>query len=186
MSDRLADTTAVVTGAASGIGRAIALRFAAAGADVVVADIREDPREGGDPTHDRIEAETDQRAEFVETDVSRIDDIDAAVRTATDAFGGLDVMVNNAGVFRANQPVDAVGAAAYDWLMGINLRGVYFGSTLAAAVMTEQTDGGSIVNLSSIAGLVGYPEASVYCASKGGITNLTRDEIGRASCRERV
>jgi NAD(P)-dependent dehydrogenase (short-subunit alcohol dehydrogenase family) len=174
MSDRLADTTAVVTGAASGIGRAIALRFAAAGADVVVADIREDPREGGDPTHDRIEAETDQRAEFVETDVSRIDDIDAAVRTATDAFGGLDVMVNNAGVFRANQPVDAVGAAAYDWLMGINLRGVYFGSTLAAAVMTEQTDGGSIVNLSSIAGLVGYPEASVYCASKGGITNLTR------------
>jgi len=174
MSDRLADDTALVTGGSSGIGRAIALRFARAGADIVVADTRDTPREGGEPTHDRIEAETDQRAEFVDTDVSRIEDIETAVAAATDTFGGLDVMVNNAGVFRADQPVESVAADDYDWLVDINLRGVYFGSKLAAEVMTDQETGGSIVNLSSIAGLVGYPGASVYCASKGGITNLTR------------
>lgn len=173
MTERLADESALVTGAASGIGRAIAMRFAEEGADVVVADIREDPREGGEPTHERIESETDARAEFVETDVSDVDDIEAAVDTATEAFGGLDVMVNNAGVFRANQPVETVDPEEYDWLMDINLRGLYFGCKLAADVMRED-DGGSIVNLSSIAGLVGYPGASVYCASKGGITNLTR------------
>src|SRR6056297_3384746 len=174
MSDRLADETALVTGGSSGIGRAIALRFAAAGADVVVADIREVPREGGDPTHERIEAETDRRARFVETDVSVVADLEAAVGTATDAFGGLDVMVNNAGVFLADQPVETVEAEDYDWLMDINLRGAYFGSKLAAEVMADQDGGGSILNLSSVAGLVGYAGASTYCASKGGITNLTR------------
>ena len=174
MADRLADSTALVTGASSGIGRAIALRFAEEGADVVVADIREDPREGGEPTHERIDAETDRRAEFVETDVSQIGDIETAVEAATDTFGGLDVMVNNAGVFRANQPVETVEAEDYDWLMDINLRGAYFGSKLAAEVMADQDGGGSILNLSSVAGLVGYAGASTYCASKGGITNLTR------------
>ncbi len=174
MTDRLAERTALITGASSGIGRAIALRFAHAGADVVVADIRDDPREGGDPTHERIEAETDQRAAFVETDVSVVGDIDDAVATATDEFGGLDVMVNNAGVFTASTPIETVDEAEYDWLMDINLKGVYFGSKLAAEAMRGD-GGGSIVNLSSVAGLVGYPNASTYCASKGGITNLTRE-----------
>jgi len=174
MVDRLADNTALVTGGSSGIGRAIALRFAEEGANVVVADIREEPREGGKPTHERITAETDQRARFAETDVAQIEAIENAVGTATDAFGGLDVMVNNAGVFRADQPVETVEAEDYDWLMDINLRGTYFGSKLAAAVMTDQDDGGAIINLSSVAGLVGYTGASTYCASKGGITNLTR------------
>ncbi|MBX0288375.1 SDR family oxidoreductase [Halomicroarcula sp. F28] len=174
MTDRLGDRTALITGASSGIGRAIALRFAEAGANIVVADIREDPREGGDPTHERIETETDQRAAFVETDVSVVGDIEVAVATATDVFGGLDVMVNNAGVFTASAPIETVDEADYDWLMDINLKGVYFGSKLAADVMRDD-GGGSIVNLSSVAGLVGYPGASTYCASKGGITNLTRE-----------
>ncbi|MFC6758182.1 MULTISPECIES: SDR family oxidoreductase [Haloarcula] len=185
MTDRLADRTALITGASSGIGRAIALRFAEAGADVVVADVREDPREGGDPTHERIEKETDQRAAFVETDVSVVADIDDAVATATDEFGGLDVMVNNAGVFTASAPIETVDEADYDWLMDINLKGVYFGSKLAADVMRDD-GGGTIVNLSSVAGLVGYPNASTYCASKGAITNLTRElalELGPADIR---
>jgi len=174
MTDRLADETALVTGASSGIGRAIALRFAREGADVVVADIREQPREGGDPTHERITAESDSRATYVETDVSTVEDVQAAVETATETFGGLDVMVNNAGVFRADQPIDEVTATDYDWLVDINIRGVYFGCKFAAEEMADQPDGGAIVNLSSIAGLVGYPGASPYCASKGAITNLTR------------
>jgi len=186
MADRLADDTALVTGASSGIGRAIALRFAREGANVVVADIREQPREGGEPTHDRIAAETDQRAEFVETDVSNVEAVREAVETATAAFGSLDVMVNNAGVFTADQPVDSIDEDDYDWLMEINLKGTYFGSKFAAEVMVDQPDGGAIINLSSVAGLVGYDGASTYCASKGGITNLTRElalELGPEGVR---
>lgn len=168
MTDRLADRSALVTGAASGIGRAIALRFADEGANVVVADVREEPREGGRPTHEVIDG-----ARFVETDVSEVAEIRAAVDEAVTAFGGLDVMVNNAGVYPGSQPVETVEAAAYDRLMNVNLRGVYFGSKLAAEAM-RAGDGGSIVNVSSIAGLVGFPDASTYCASKGGIVNLSR------------
>jgi NAD(P)-dependent dehydrogenase (short-subunit alcohol dehydrogenase family) len=169
MTDRLADSTALITGASSGIGRAIALRFAEEGADVVVADVREDPREGGRPTHELIDG-----ARFVETDVSSVADVRAAVDETVEAFGSLDVMVNNAGVYPGSQPIETVEEEDYDWLMDINLKGVYFGSKLAAEAMREASEGGAIVNVSSIAGLVGFDDASTYSASKGGVTNLTR------------
>ena len=89
---------AVVTGGSSGIGRGIARGFAAHGADaVVVADVREDPKEDGQPTHEVIEAETDASAVFVDCDVTEQADLEAAV-DATGEFGGIDVMVNNAGI----------------------------------------------------------------------------------------
>ncbi|QLG61859.1 SDR family oxidoreductase [Halorarum salinum] len=181
MTDKLADKTALITGASSGIGRAIAIRFADEGANVVVADVREDPREGGTPTHEVIPG-----ARFVETDVSDVEDLRAAIDETVEAFGSLDVMVNNAGVFPGSQPIAAVEEADYDWLMGVNLKGVYFGSKFAAEAMREGGDGGSIVNVSSIAGLVGYADASTYCASKGGITNLVRElalELGEDGIR---
>ncbi|RRJ29593.1 SDR family oxidoreductase [Halocatena pleomorpha] len=170
MGRKLIDKSVVVTGAASGIGRAIALRFADEGANIVVADVRKEPREGGKPTHEMISG-----AKFIETDVSDMTAVHDAIEKAVEAFGRLDVMVNNAGVFPGNQPVETVDEADYDWVMNINLKGVYFGSKFAAEVMREQDDGGSIINVSSIAGLVGYPDASAYCASKGGITNLSRE-----------
>jgi len=170
MSQRLADTTALVTGASSGIGRAIALRFGEEGASVVVADIRTEPREDGTPTHERLSDGT-----FIETDVSDVEALRSTITETVETFGSLDVVVNNAGVFPGSQPIETVSEDEYDRLMAINLKGVYFGSTLAAEVMREQGDGGSIINLSSIAGVVGFDDSAAYCASKGGVTNLTRE-----------
>ncbi|WP_135303930.1 SDR family oxidoreductase [Haloarcula amylovorans] len=170
MVDRLADRTALITGAASGIGRAIAIRFAEEGANVVVADVREEPREGGRPTHEVV---TD--AEFVETDVSDVEAMHDAVEETVSAFGGLDVLVNNAGIFPGSHPIEAVEEAEYDRVMDVNLKSAYFGCKFAADQMREQGGGGAIVNISSIAGLVGYDDAASYCASKGAVANLSRE-----------
>ncbi|MBV0925373.1 SDR family oxidoreductase [Halomicroarcula limicola] len=170
MVDRLADRTALITGAASGIGRAIAIRFAEEGANVVVADIREEPREGGRPTHEVV-----ADAEFVETDVSDVEAMRDAVEETVSAFGGLDVLVNNAGIFPGSCPIEAVEEAEYDRVMDVNLKSAYFGSKFAAGEMRERGEGGAIVNISSIAGLVGYDDAASYCASKGAVANLSRE-----------
>ncbi|WP_254272540.1 SDR family NAD(P)-dependent oxidoreductase [Haloarcula marina] len=163
--------TAVVTGASSGIGRAIAREFAAHGADgVVVADVREDPKEGGDPTHELVEAETDAHARFVDCDVTDRDDVAAAVDAAAD-LGGLDVMVNNAGIWRAEEFLD-VDLTEYNQLMEINLTGAFFGCQVAAERLAA-TGGGTIINISSIAGLFGNGNWPTYAASKGGLTTLT-------------
>ncbi|WP_435197462.1 SDR family NAD(P)-dependent oxidoreductase [Natronomonas sp. EA1] len=173
MTGRLEGAAALVTGASSGNGRAIARRFAEEGAAVTVADIREDPRLGGDPTHELVEAAGGD-AQFVECDVSDPDDIRAAVDATIDAYGSLDVMVNNAGVER-QLPIGDVTEEDYAWLMDINLKGVYFGSQAAIDVMREQSEGGAIINMSSIAGIRGLENSSLYCTSKGGVTNLTRE-----------
>lgn len=183
----LGGKTAVVTGAASGIGRAIARRFAAEGADVVVADVREAPREEGDPTHEAIESGTDASAAFVSCDVTDVGDVDAAV-DAADEFGGVDVMVNNAGIVGPQGPITDVEPEAYRRLLRVNLDGVFFGSRAAAARMAE-SDGGSIVNVSSIAGIRGYENLTPYCASKGGVRSLTyalAEELGPDGIRVNV
>jgi NAD(P)-dependent dehydrogenase (short-subunit alcohol dehydrogenase family) len=173
MSERLQGKTALVTGGSSGNGRAIARRFAEEGANITVADVREDPRMGGEPTHDLIENEGGN-AQFVHCDVSSIDDLHAAVDATVEAFGSLDVMVNNAGVER-QKPLGEVTEEDYEWLMNINLKGVFFGSQAAVEVMREQEGGGSIINMSSIGGIRGLKNSSLYCTSKGGVTNLTRE-----------
>ena len=184
MSERLQGKTALVTGGSSGNGRAIARRFAAEGANVTVADVREDPRMGGEPTHDLIEREGGT-ARFVTCDVSSIDDLHATVDATVDEFGSLDVMVNNAGVER-QKPLSEVTEEDYEWLMDINLKGVFFGSQAAVEVMRGQEAGGSIINMSSIGGIRGLADSSLYCASKGGVTNVTRElavEHGDANIR---
>jgi NAD(P)-dependent dehydrogenase (short-subunit alcohol dehydrogenase family) len=174
MAGRLEGKTALVTGAASGIGRAIARRFAAEGAAVVVADLREQPREGGAPTHELI-VEAGGESVFVPTDVSSVADLEAAVAATRERYGRLDVMVNNAGIFPPQCDVTEVSEESYDRVVDVNLRGVFFGSRAAIDVMQDQPDGGVIVNMSSVAGLGAYERASVYCASKGGVANLTRE-----------
>ncbi len=162
---------AVVTGGSSGIGRGIARGFAEYGADaVVVADVREDPKEGGQPTHETIEEETNAPSTFVHCDVTNRADLESAV-DATEEFGGIDVMVNNAGIWRSEEFFD-VTEDEYQQLMDINLKGAYFGSQAAATRMAE-SDGGSIINVSSIAGLFGNGSWPTYSASKGGLTMLT-------------
>jgi NAD(P)-dependent dehydrogenase (short-subunit alcohol dehydrogenase family) len=171
---RLSDSAAVVTGAASGIGRAIARRLADEGAAVVVADVRDAPREGGVPTHEAIRA-AGGHARFVETDVTDRAAVKAAVAACVERYGSLDVAVNNAGIFPDQVEIDEVTEATYDRVLGVNLKGVYLGCQSAVDRMKAQASGGAILNTSSIAGLFGYDRSSAYCASKGGVTNLTRE-----------
>lgn len=163
----LEDQTAVVTGAASGNGRAIAELFAEHGASVVVADVREDPREGGDPTHVTIE-DGGGDAVFVECDVTEYEDCVAAV-DAAEQFGGVDIMVNNAGIVGPQVPLVELDMDEYRTLMEVNLDGVFHGSKAAALAMLEAGDGGSIVNMSSVAGIAGYGGITPYSAAKGGV-----------------
>ncbi|APW97040.1 3-ketoacyl-ACP reductase [Halobiforma lacisalsi AJ5] len=170
MSPMLTDDVAVVTGGSSGNGRAIARRFAAEGADVVIADLQEEPREGGTPTHELIPEETDAEATFVECDVSNVADLEAAVEAAEE-FGGVTVMVNNAGIFHGEEFLE-VDEEAFDRMMDINVKGVYFGAQAAAKRMVEG-EGGAIINLSSVAGLEGSGEFVTYCGTKGAVRLLT-------------
>jgi NAD(P)-dependent dehydrogenase (short-subunit alcohol dehydrogenase family) len=171
MADLLSGDTAVVTGASSGNGRAIARTFAENGADVVVADIQEEPRLGGTPTHELIPEETASQAAFVNCDVSSNEDLRAAIDQA-DEFGGIDVMVNNAGIFAHNEDLFGVDEDEYRTMMDINAKGPYFGSQYAAEKMQE-SGGGNIINLSSINGDVGTRSNVVYCASKGAVRVMT-------------
>jgi NAD(P)-dependent dehydrogenase (short-subunit alcohol dehydrogenase family) len=182
-SELLADKTAVVTGAMSGLGREIARTYAEQGADVVIADVREEPREDGAPTQELIERETDARATFVTCDVSAKGDVETAV-AAADEFGGVDVMVNNAGIFRGEDFL-SVSEEEFDRLMDINVKGVFFGTQVAAERMLDG-DGGSIVNLSSVAGLEGSGDFVSYCTSKGAVrlmTYATADALGPEGIR---
>lgn len=171
---RLADSAAVVTGAASGIGRAIAKRLADEDAAVIVADVQESPREGGVPTDEAIRA-AGGRARFVETDVTDWAAVEAAMTACVEEYGSLDIAVNNAGVFPDQVEIDEVPESTYDRVLAVNLKGVYLGCRAAVERMKTQPSGGVVLNTSSIAGLFGYDRSSAYCASKGGVTNLTRE-----------
>jgi len=171
MTQLLAGKAAVVTGGASGLGRAISRTFAEHGADVVVADVRETPRGGGDPTHEVIAEETEQSAEFVDCDVTDRAALGAAV-DAAEPFGGIDVMVNNAGISDETDFFE-VTEAEYDRLMDINAKGVFFGSQAAAERFLENGDGGAIVNMASLAADRTGAVPETYVASKGAVQSLT-------------
>jgi NAD(P)-dependent dehydrogenase (short-subunit alcohol dehydrogenase family) len=171
MSDLLEGQVALVTGASSGIGRGIALRFAEEGAAlVVVADLTQDSRENAGPAVEAIRA-ADSSAEFIACDVTRPDDLQAAVQRAVEAGGRLDVMVNNAGIIG---PTDFLNAteADFDRLMAVNVKGVYFGCQAAARAMVPQGSG-SIINISSIGGIHGGPKFVAYSSSKGAVRLMT-------------
>jgi len=178
MADLLVDKTAVVTGGASGNGRAIALRYAEEGADVVVADIQAEPREGGAPTHEKIEETTEQRSTYVTCDVSDADQVREAV-AASDEFGSLDVMVNNAGIMIKESFLD-MSEEEYDQLTDINVKGVFFGSQAAANHMKDD-GGGAIINMSSAAGLQGSASYPVYSSNKGAVRLLSYSLAGTLS-----
>lgn len=167
MAELVSGKVAVVTGGASGIGRATAQALAREGAAaVVVADVRSEPREGGAATHESLSCP----ARFVECDVSRPADLARAVEAA-DEFGGIDIMVNNAGVVVPGDFLE-VTEEDYDRQMDINAKGAFFGTQAAARKMVEN-GGGAIVNLSSIAGISGTGATAAYCASKGAIKLTT-------------
>ncbi|SMO79609.1 SDR family NAD(P)-dependent oxidoreductase [Halorubrum cibi] len=165
--------TVVVTGGSSGIGRAVATGFGDAGATVINADVREAPKDtdADVPTHETIE-ERGGTAAFVGTDVSKPSQI-ASVIEAAGEFGGVDVMVNNAGVHRSLEFLD-VTPEDFDAVHGVNLRGTFFGTQLAARDMIDRGVEGTIVNTSSTTAERAEWNHSHYAATKGGIRMLTR------------
>ncbi len=170
---------AVVTGASSGIGRAVARRLAADGAGILVADLRPQPRDGAheegghEPTADLIRG-AGGVATFVETDVSRASDMERAANLAVTELGGLDIMVNNAGIWHGHRTILEETEAEFDSTIAVNLKGVWLGCKSAIGQMVRSGSGGSIVNIASIAGMVGLAAEPAYSASKGGVIGLTR------------
>jgi NAD(P)-dependent dehydrogenase (short-subunit alcohol dehydrogenase family) len=169
---------AIVTGAASGIGRAIAIRLAADGFDVVCADVRRDPITGGDPT-DAVIAAAGGKALHVDADVSLPEDCERLVAIAVDRAGALDVLVNNAAIAgRHSKPLVDTEVADFDAVMAVNLRGPFVLSRAAVRQMLAQPlrdeVRGRIVNITSQHGLVGAPGHFSYAVSKGGLLQMTR------------
>jgi len=177
-STLLSGKVAVITGASSGNGRAIALAFAKEGANVVLADIRTEPREGGIPTKELIENETAQKAVFVQCDVTKLADLEAAM-DAAEELGGISIMVNNAGILKKQSVLEA-GEDEFDLVSDVNVKSVYFGTQVAAKRMVKNGSG-NIINLSSIAGMRGTGGYALYCMSKGAVRMMTHalaDELG--------
>jgi len=161
--------TAIVTGAGSGFGEAIATRFAREGARVVVADVNE---ENGRRVASAIAGEGGT-ARFVRTDVSRAADVKAMVDEALSAFGGLDVLVNNAGFSHRTMPLWELPEEEYERVFATNVRGVYLGCKYAVPVM-KQRGGGVIVNTASIGAVAPRPGVTAYNATKGAVVTMTR------------
>jgi NAD(P)-dependent dehydrogenase (short-subunit alcohol dehydrogenase family) len=160
---------AVVTGAGSGIGRAVALAYAREGAAVLVSDVNE---AGGRETCDRIAAARG-RASFFRADVSRPAECAALADEAARAFGGLDVACNNAGIGGAIAPVAEQPVEAWDRVVAVNLSSVFYCMRAQIPRMLER-GGGAIVNMASILGAVGFAGSAGYVAAKHGVLGLTQ------------
>jgi L-rhamnose 1-dehydrogenase len=165
---RLQGKVAIVTGAARGIGRAIALRFGQEGAKVVVADIRD---EQGLETARMIE-EAGSQAIFVHVDVSHVSQVQDMVGATVERFGTIDILVNNAGICPFKEFLK-MPEGLWDEVLDVNLKGYFLCSQAVAKVMVEQGVKGRIVNISSISSIVGGASQTHYCASKAGINLLT-------------
>jgi glucose 1-dehydrogenase len=170
---QLAGKIAIVTGASSGIGRAIALSFAAEGARVVAADITEEPLEGGVPTRELAGG----ACTFERADVAVWEDIDGLVSRTVDEFGRLDIMVNNAAIFSGTALLDTE-KEQWERVMAVNMTGMFYGCKRAVAQMRGQTPvaevRGRVINLGSQQGIVTSPRDTAYGVSKAGAIYITR------------
>ncbi len=165
----LYDKVAIITGAANGIGRAIATRFAAEGARVVVSDL--------DVAHGEALAAAitagGGHATYVRADVSSDTDMHLLLSRALEIYGGVHIMVNNAGIEGANVAIGEYDMAEFDRVISVNLRGVFLG--MQAAVKQMATAGGGVIlNMSSVAGLKGFATLAPYTASKHAVLGLTK------------
>jgi NAD(P)-dependent dehydrogenase (short-subunit alcohol dehydrogenase family) len=166
----LADKVALVTGGTSGIGRDTAVLFAQAGAKVVVAGRREAE---GKETVDLIRT-AGSDGFFVKTDVSKGADVQSLVQKTVEKFGRLDMAFNNAGIEGRWVPLTEQSEQEWDSVININLKGTWLCMKYEIPQMLKQGGAGAIVNMSSVAGLMGAAGAGVYCASKHGVIGLTR------------
>jgi NAD(P)-dependent dehydrogenase (short-subunit alcohol dehydrogenase family) len=159
--------TAIVTGASKGIGLGIALALAKEGANIVLADIDQATNE---KSANEIEKETGSKCLAITCDVSKKEDIDNLVLKSTENFGEVHILVNNAGIFPF-KPFLEMTENDWDKVMDVNLKSIFL---ISQAVAKNMKEGGKIVNISSIASLVGFEGLTHYCASKGGVNGMVR------------
>jgi NAD(P)-dependent dehydrogenase (short-subunit alcohol dehydrogenase family) len=182
MTTELRGKVGIITGGTSGIGREAAVLFAKAGAKVVVAGRRE--VEGKETIGLICAAGGDGL--FVKTDVSRAADVQALVRKTVEKFGRLDIAFNNAGIEGNWIPIAEQAEEDWDRTIAINLKGVWLCLKYEIQQMLKQSGGGAIVNMASVAGLMGSAGAATYCASKHGVMGLTKSaalETARSGIR---
>ncbi|MBS3101107.1 glucose 1-dehydrogenase [Candidatus Woesearchaeota archaeon] len=168
---RLEGKVAVVTGSNRGIGKGIAVALAKEGCKVVVNSYRED--EEAKNTVEEIK-KLGAESIFIKANVTREIDVRDLIEKAVKKFGMLDILVNNAGIL-VSGTVTTLTEKDWDRQMDVNLKGIFLCSKYAVQQMLKQGKGGRIINIGSIAGLVGFPGISAYCASKGGVTELARE-----------
>lgn len=168
---KLQGKTAIVTGAGSGMGRAIAVLYAQEGAKVAVVDINQ-------AAVDAVVAEIKQaggEASGIVTNIGLKDDVERMVQTAASTYGSVDILVNNAGVMDNFTPVGDVTDELWERLMNINLNGPFWACRAAINIMKDQSDGGVIVNNASVGGLFGTRGGAAYVASKHALIGLTKN-----------
>ncbi len=163
------DKVFIITGGGRGIGTAAAELCAQNGAKVVIADIND---EWGKKVVDKIRGQG-LEASYCHADVSKEGDVETLVKFAVDTYGKLDGIVNNAATIVVKK-ITEVTAEEWNHVIGVNLTGVFYGCKHAIRQFQKQGNGGSIVNIGSISAVVGLPEQPVYCASKGGVFQLSR------------
>ena len=165
---RLKGRAAVITGGGQGIGEAVALCFAEAGADIAIID------KNGKTAQSVANAvkKKGRKAVAIEADLSQVKSIDRAMSDALAALGRIDILLNNAGIFKVAS-IEETTEEIWDRHLDINLKAMFFGARAVAPTMRSQKRG-RIINLSSIAGLGGFLNAPAYCAAKGGVVNLTK------------
>ncbi|WP_332639989.1 SDR family NAD(P)-dependent oxidoreductase [Brevundimonas sp.] len=180
--NRLSDKVAVITGAAVGLGRATAVRMAEEGASVALLDVLD--AEG--LALIEMLRERDLPVAYWHCDVSSEREVQTVMQDIVEHFGRIDILVNNAGVAGVNKPTHEITEAEWDWVQGINVKGVFF-CTKHAIPHMKRAGGGAIINLSSIYGLVGGADVPPYHASKGAVRLMTKtDALLYAADRIRV
>lgn len=162
---------AIITGGATGIGRGIAEGLADAGANIVIAARR---MEKCASACNEINVRTGVQTQPCRCDITKSEDVRSLIKSVSESFGHVDILVNNSGVGGSEKPILNMSEADWDLVLNINLKGMFTLSRAVVEKMIEQKGGGKIINVASIGGMIGWPNMSAYCASKGGCVQLTK------------
>lgn len=179
---KFSNKTVLITGSGRGIGRAIAIKFGQEGANVIVNDLHDD--DNAKETISQVQA-TGAKAVFLQSDISKVENVQSLVKGSVSAFGTLDILINNAGV-EIHAPFWEVTEQQYDIVMNVNLKGMFFLTQAFVQYLKEGKRPGVIVNTSSVHEELPFPNFTSYCASKGAVQMVMRNlavELGPLNIR---